>query len=86
MAGTLWAAYNGVCELVDHGAGQALGPRAAANGRELPAQGARGSGLRVTPPERRLESCWFGTGYRTKVRAWEAAVKVAHARGQLVPA
>ena len=86
VAGTLWAAYNGVCELVDHGAGQALGPRAAANGRELPAQGTRRSGLRVTPPERRLESCWFGTGYRTKVRAWDAAVKVANAKGQPVPA
>ena len=81
VAGTLWAAYNGVCEWVDHGGGQALGPRAAANGRGLPARGARAGGLRVTPPERRLESCWFGSGYRTKVRAWDAAAGVARARG-----
>ena len=40
----------------------------------------------VTPPGRRLESCWFGTGCRTKVRAWDAAVKVANSRGQGVPA
>jgi len=86
VAGTLWAAYNGVCELVDHSAGQALGPRAAANGRDLPARGARAGGLRVTPPERRLESCWFGSGYRTKVRAWDAAVEVAKKRGEMVPA
>ena len=86
MAGTLWAAYNGVCELVDHSAGQALGPRAAANGRELPAESARAGGLRVTPPQRRLESCWFGTGYRTKVRAWDAAVELAKKCGEMVPA
>ena len=37
-------------------------------------------------PARRLESCWFGTGFRTKVRAWEAAVKAANAKGQRVTA
>jgi hypothetical protein len=34
----------------------------------------------------RLESYWLGSGLRTKVRAWDAAVKVANAKGQHVTA
>ena len=83
VAGTLWAAYNAVTELVDHGSGRLAGPRAAANGRSAPAPGGP---PRQLPPERRLESCWFGAGRRTKLHAWEAAVKVANRKGQRVPA
>ena len=86
IAGTLWAAYNGVTELVDHSAGPLVGPRAVENGRQLPERGSPAGALRATPPARRLESCWFGTGFRTKVRAWDAAVKVANAKGQRVTA
>jgi len=37
--------------------------------------------IRAASAERRLESCWFGTGFRTKVRAWNEAVGIARARG-----
>lgn len=86
IAGTLWEAYNGVAELVDHSAGPLVGLRAVENGRQPPQRGAPAGALRATPPARRLESCWFGTGFCTKVRAWEAAVKVANAKGQRVTA
>jgi phage/plasmid-like protein (TIGR03299 family) len=79
IAGTLWAAYNAVTELVDHGGGRLVGPRAAANGRSAPAPGGP---PRRLPPRRRLESCWFGAGHRTKLRAWEAAMEIARARGR----
>jgi phage/plasmid-like protein (TIGR03299 family) len=49
VKGTLWAAYNGIAELVDH----------------------RQTGLNA---RRRLQSAWFGEGYRIKARAYEEAV------------
>ena len=81
VAGTLWATYNAVAELVNHRGGRTLGPRAAANGRSAPIPGAP---PRRLPPERRLESCWYGAGHRTKLRAWDAAIEIARARGLAV--
>ncbi len=50
VGGTLWAAYNGVTEMVDH--------RAPAGQTD----------------DQRLDSMWFGEGYRTKARAYSVAV------------
>ncbi len=80
VSGTLWAAYNAVAELVDHCHASPVGPRAAANRART-----RGAAARQHPPgaasaDRHLDSCWFGSGYRTKVRAWNAAVEMARAR------
>ena len=69
---TLWAAYNGVTELVDHAAGPLLGPRATRN-RKTSGPLAPPLGSRNAP--RRLESIWFGTGAGIKVRAWDEAKK-----------
>ena len=74
VRGTLWAAYNGVAELVDHSGGRLLGPRAASNGKTL-AAGATAFGSTNAP--RLLESIWFGTGARTKIRAWDEAIKLS---------
>ena len=80
VAGSLWAAYNGVAELLDHGTGGMTGPRAAANGRP---PSAPGGPPRSLSPQRRLQSCWFGAGCRTKLRAWDEAMKMADARGEV---
>lgn len=71
VRGTLWAAYNGVTELVDHTSGPLLGPRAADNGRrlKLPVE-SQATALR------HLESSWFGRGAQTKMRAWDTAVRM----------
>jgi phage/plasmid-like protein (TIGR03299 family) len=79
VRGTLWAAYNGVAELVDHSGGRLLGPRAAKNGRtRTTAATAFGN----TNASRLLESIWFGTGARTKVRAWDEAITICSSRAQ----
>ena len=75
-AGSLWAAYNAGTELVDHGCGTPVGPRAAANGRLA----AAGAAVRPPSPERRLQSCWFGAGSHAKLRAWDAAIAMANPR------
>ena len=49
VRGTLWAAYNGVTEMIDHNQ----------------------TGLNA---ERRLNSIWFGEGFRVKARAYGIAV------------
>jgi phage/plasmid-like protein (TIGR03299 family) len=64
VRGTLWAAYNGVAELMDHchplpaGAKKAQPPRTA------------------FPDKRRLESAWFGDAYLIKARAYREACKL----------
>ena len=64
VKGTLWAAYNGVAELVDH--------RQPQRG-ERPTVPALFPGSTRPPDERRLESAWFGDGYSAKVRAYRVA-------------
>ena len=64
--------------------GRLIGPRAAANGRLLPTESTATKVLGTVSPERRLASMWFGTGYRTKVRAWDEAVVVARAHAKAV--
>ncbi len=70
VRGTLWAAYNGVAELVDH--------RQPQRGNIRPA-----STLfpEANPPqdERRLESAWFGEGHWTKMRAYKLACDLLRA-------
>jgi phage/plasmid-like protein (TIGR03299 family) len=83
IAGSLWAAYNAITELVDHSGGRLLGPRAVANGRRLPNRSTATTVLGMVSPERRLASVWFGTGYRTKVRAWDEAVVMAQKLGKV---
>jgi len=79
VRGTLWAAYNGVTELVDHDAAriakgkQGLAPAPGAS-RVLPPVSAIRSTSRLTAGERRLQSVWFGDGARLKARAYEEAV------------
>jgi phage/plasmid-like protein (TIGR03299 family) len=80
VAGTLWAAYNAVTELVDHGSGLVAGQRAAADGR---AGSAPAGPPRLLSPQRCLHSIWFGAGHATKVRAWDEAVSIAHSRGEI---
>lgn len=60
VRGTLWAAYNGVAELVDH-----RQPRGDAATQPL-------FGKRQ-PDDRRLELAWFGEGYSSKARAYRVA-------------
>lgn len=62
VRGTLWAAYNGVAELVDHR--QPQRPGGAPTLFSGPAQ---------PGDDRRLESAWFGDGYSAKVRAYKVA-------------
>ena len=57
VRGTLWAAYNGVTEYVDHCV-SVVGKR-----RKRPA----------TTPDRRLRSIWFVDGHYTKARAYREA-------------
>jgi phage/plasmid-like protein (TIGR03299 family) len=71
VKGTLWAAYNGVAELVDH--------RQPQRGERQPAP-ALFSGPAQPPDERRLESAWFGDGYSAKVRAYREACKLLAAQ------
>jgi phage/plasmid-like protein (TIGR03299 family) len=62
VRGTLWAAYNGVAELVDH--------------RQATQRGGQGSLFgngQDAAEDRRLQSIWFGEGYSAKVRAYRAA-------------
>jgi len=86
VQGTLWAAYNGVAELVDHSGGDLIGPQASERGRRPRTPTAAGSNSTAAPARgldnptsvprwkhRRLESVWFGEGYRTKVRAMTEA-------------
>jgi phage/plasmid-like protein (TIGR03299 family) len=67
VRGTLWAAYNGVTELVDHGP------------PDRASQATRGQlqfDIAHSPAERRLESVLFGEGYSIKVRAYRAACQM----------
>jgi hypothetical protein len=59
VAETLWAAYNGVTEFVDH-----CVPKRMGSGEKPITQVAM---------TRRLESVWFGDGYSIKARAFEVA-------------
>ena len=70
---------SAITELVDHSGGRLIGPRAVANGRRFPTNSTAAAVLGTVSPERRLASAWFGTGYRTKVRAWDEAVTMAKA-------
>ncbi len=84
VAGSLWAAYNAVTELVDHSGGRLIGPRAAENGRRFLPPAAVTSVLGSTSAGRRPESRGFGAGYRTKVRAWDTALEIARSEGHAV--
>jgi hypothetical protein len=69
VKGTLWAAYNGVSEFVDHA---------------VPARGGGGKPGSGRAVERSLESIWFGEGYLAKARAFreaEALVGISGRRG-----
>jgi hypothetical protein len=64
VRGTLWAAYNGVTEFIDH----CLPPNGGKRRRTSSPQST------ATPTnDRRLESVWFGSGYRAKARAYQVA-------------
>lgn len=62
---TLWAAYNGVTEFIDHG----VPPVTGKTGKTAPA------GVR----DRGLGSIWFGDGYLAKARAFRCAGDLARA-------
>jgi phage/plasmid-like protein (TIGR03299 family) len=64
VRGTLWAAYNGVAELVDHRRPQVGGRRA---------QSTLFGHADAPADARRLESAWFGDGCAAKVRAYREA-------------
>jgi len=64
VRGTLWAAYNAVAEMVDHGA-----DRRRAGGRRT--DGPADTALRQA--DRHLASIWFGDGHYVKARAFAAA-------------
>ncbi len=82
VQGTLWAAYNGVAELVDHSGGGLIGPMAFDRGRRPLPPRPNGEFTNESPrwAHRRLESVWFGEGYRTKVRAFKEAETLMDAR------
>jgi len=54
-----------------------VGPRSAENRARLRGAAARQPKPGRATPDRHLDSCWFGSGYRTKVRAWDAAIEMA---------
>lgn len=59
VRGTLWAAYNGVAELVDH--------------RQPRGEGSAPLFGPAQTDDRRLASAWFGEGYSAKARAYRVA-------------
>jgi hypothetical protein len=71
VTGTLWAAYNGVAELIDHRQVQGAGRRVAPT---LFGEGSKQA------DDRRLESAWFGDGYSAKVRAYREGCKLLATR------
>lgn len=81
VQGTLWAAYNGVTELIDHSGGGLIGPMASDRGRQ-PGASRPEEDTRVAPrwAHRRLESVWFGEGYQAKVRAFDTALEMVNTR------